>query len=268
MLVELQHRCRRQAAGGLGGEEELVDLTITQRAHRDLLGSCGRNPARDEEPKGDGRLGALGLPIADEAHIKELALHLGLQMGHAPLGGLAQARLNQRVVKQPIVTSTDEKAKPQRQEAQEQGQRAVEPIKTEQGVGGADVSGREVGLNGLAGSQQFLSILAIARVGKRTEPFLGVGLEHGGAGAHDFAAFATAIARGTDGVEASTNGREVGRAGECPLAGRLARGIDIKNEQAPALSIQKATELVAGEALLEPVLEEELAERFEAGSIP
>src|SRR5712691_3117942 len=62
-------------------------------------------------------------------------------------------------------------------------------------------------------------------------PLLSVGLQDGGAGAHDFSTLAPGIARGTHLLQAAPRGRHLWRDGQGALAGRLSRAIHIHNHQ-------------------------------------
>ena len=92
-----------------------------------------------------------------------------------------------------------------------------------------------------------------------------VGLENGGARAHDFAALATGVARGTDRLYTAAGRGKLGTGCTCALSCRLARAVRIKDDEAMAMTVMQAAQVLTNEAVLAQVVEEKLTEGFETG---
>jgi hypothetical protein len=92
-------------------------------------------------------------------------------------------------------------------------------------------------------------------------------LQHGGAGAHDLAAFAAAIAWSTDLGHATTWGRKLRGSDEGTLTGNLTSGVNIEDEQAVAGAVKKPSQQVLCEAMRAEVVVELLAQGVQAGLI-
>ena len=91
-----------------------------------------------------------------------------------------------------------------------------------------------------------------------------MGLEHGGAGAHDLTALASQVTPGTYLSEAPAWLRIVRRRHQCPLPSSLAGAVHIEDEQAVALMVNESTEELSRHAMRAEVVVELLAQRLQA----
>ncbi len=114
-------------------------------------------------------------------------------------------------------------------------------------------------------SVEFSAVVAIASPREGAQPLLGMRLKHGGAGAHDLAAFASEIAGHTHLGKTTVWWGKLGSGDERTLTRSLARAVHIEDEQAVALMIDQAAEELARDAVLAEVVGELLAQGFQAG---
>ncbi len=116
-------------------------------------------------------------------------------------------------------------------------------IQAEKGALFWNMVGLHVRLDCPHGAAQLCAVLAVPRVAIRAEPLMGMGLQNGGAGAHDFPTFAPSVPRGTDLLQASLRCWPVRGLGQSALAGRLARAINVEDHSLSACSINKPADL-------------------------
>ena len=94
-----------------------------------------------------------------------------------------------------------------------------------------------------------------------------MGLQDGGAGAHDFSALAPSVSGGTDLIQAPPRGWVLWTGGQGTLASGLSRGVDIDDHQALPPSIRQPADLLLREPMLEALVLKERSQRLHAGLI-
>jgi hypothetical protein len=267
LVVQVDEQGSAQALGWRGGQEDLVDICASQLANRHLYWASWGGMARDDHPTPQRQMGQWLQPIGDGADIEDLLLHVRLVVPHHHVTGLLQACLDLGVVEQLVVATASEKSQPSVLSAREGRGGPVQPIEAQQGVGGAQPFGLQIGDDDMAGGHQFGTIIAIASTREGAEPLLSVGLEDGGPGSYDLAAFAAALAWRTDRCHAPTRGGEVLVQRQWPLPRHLPGGVDIKEQQLVAVAIEQTAEGVRGEAVQANSVFEQLTQGVEAGRI-
>ncbi len=108
MQIELNHIGRLQAAGGMGGQEQFVDVLPQQLAHGYLL-AVSRGRAFGDNHATAQLVLTQGLqPIREVAHLKDFSPHARLGMDQFQIAGRSEPRLYFRVREQLIVPCTRE----------------------------------------------------------------------------------------------------------------------------------------------------------------
>src|SRR5436305_14431946 len=92
-----------------------------------------------------------------------------------------------------------------------------------------------------------------------SDPLARVHLERRGACAHHLTTLASRVAGRTDGIESASRGRQFSSSGQGSLPCCLARGIDIKNDVAPTISVPQTANAFRCPLFCETVLLDERA---------
>src|SRR5881227_1307160 len=113
---------------------------------------------------------------------------------------------------------------------------------------------------------QFCPVLAVARISKSGQPLVCMCLKDGGTGAHDFSALAPAVPRGTQRAQAPRWLRPIRCLGQGPLAGGLARPINVEDEEVVSLSVpQSALLLLFHQRTGQQILEKKSPQGLDGG---
>src|SRR5205807_688762 len=229
-------RCRYSATtseavnGGSrqAGEEEFIDHAGTRDTNRALLfaGWMGR----DHHATLDA--------IRPHRHIRavvERAHHSTLRVGQMLIGGQFQASLDLGSLQDLIVTATHHKRQPS--QIGKDGSCAVLPIEAKKGTRIGMLVRFEVALDRCHCPTQLCPVFTIPRISISAEPLMGMGLQDRSASSHDFPALAPGVAGGTQRTQAPLSSRPIWSLGQGPLAGCLARPINIEDQPLSPCSI-------------------------------
>jgi hypothetical protein len=120
-----------------------------------------------------------------------------------------QARLDVGTIEDPVVFATGDI----RQVAHiaDNCPVAILAIEAQQRSLGGKAVGLEIRLDSRLRPAQFLAILPVARVAKAGHPLMRMHVQDGRAGANKFPPFASGVAGGTEGTQASLGGRPIRR---------------------------------------------------------
>ena len=190
MQVEGHHIGRGEGTLGQLREEQFVDDAVAEES--DLALRLPSGMGRDHHPTAcarwpDGHLFAV-VQGAHEGTFRTAELLISCQM---------QADLDLRSVKQLIVFAAHHKR--EASQVGEDGSGAILPIQTREPHALATAGARADRLGSLLPPDAALpETCRSQRCAIRAEPLMGMGLQHGGAGAHDLPALASRVARGTE----------------------------------------------------------------------
>jgi hypothetical protein len=267
LMVEFDHAGCGEGVIWQGGQKEFIDLVAHYLADRDFLRGWGLVVAQDQHPGGQGGAGNRRLPGRQVPHIKERSGSTRFRVRYPGRRGRLEAGLDVGMAQQTIVLAPPDEAQSGLLDVGQHAHRAIQSIQPQHALSGWQRMGIEIGADDAHGFPQFSDIVAIACARKGAQPFLGVCLEDGGAGADNLSPLASAISGRGDGGQATAGWREGGGLGEGALASTLAGAIDIKEQPALPLLIPQATNGVAGQSVVTDVLLYEVAQSGEAGGI-
>ncbi len=110
--------------------------------------------------------------------------------------GQMQTRLDQRMIKHPVVFASGHEREPS--QISEDGPGPVLPIESQERAGLWKLIGSEIPSKGCQALAQLLSVAPVATITKTAEPLETVGLADHGARPHDLPSLTPGVAGGTD----------------------------------------------------------------------
>ena len=259
MQIQRHHIGSRKAALRQIGQEEFVDHAGA--GHTDPTPGCPGRMGRYDDPASHAFR-----PQREIRTVVEGAHHPAFRMGELLIGRKFQASLDLGSLQNLIVFAPDHIR--QSCEIGEDGCCAILPIQAQQGALLGAVVRFEVVSDGRHCPTQFCPVLPIARIAKSGQPLMGMGLQDCGAGAYDFPSLASRVARSAQGTQAPRWRWPICGHRQSLLAGRLARPIDVEDEEVISLSVPQSTCLLFfHERTSQQIVEEEASQGLDSGLV-
>ena len=141
------------------------------------------------------------------------------------------------------------------------------PESTNKGLGGQKTQRSLVGDDDLKPAQQLPSVISIACASNACQPAMDMGLQQRRAGAHDLSAFASHVARCTDGLQTPLGWWQIRTLRQSALSCGLSSAIEVEDDPSVPLPIEHPSHPFGRPGTSERILEEHSAERFHTGFI-
>ena len=190
MQVELDHIGSAEAEGGQGREKQLVDALIAGHPNR-----AGSRPGR---MRGDDHARAMSFGGHGQVStLKQVPADPTFRMHELLIGGQGEALFDRCQIKQPVIFATHQPGDPCRQQIRDDGSVAVLAIEADKGLIARQAQLGLIGHDHLQSSEQLPAVVGIARIAKRSQPLMGMGLQERGPRANHFPTLAPRVARRT-----------------------------------------------------------------------